>query len=504
MKKMTKASWQDHFKNQIQDAEILYSNESTEVSFLLFCLRAKMIASSAYLDWAREAHQIPVLNESFFQKQAPTTEFFKKHQSVFAWTPECLPVAEWEGVLVVACLEKPETCTFPAIFVLTSYENLENTWSTFKASQKTGNTDVSDMTALAATIVVPKPEEGSFFNADGSLALQEADISEEENAAESAAAPEEETVAKESSEETEGVPEGLFGDVMATGPSPVVALNSFVGIKLESVQPPPNVNIPEPALDIPEPTADIPEPVTTINCAIPENNDSPMHAEMIRKGPRTSRPLAMDTLPVEDDATLEISPRKPLGAPVTQLPDQLPDQLPQAPIKMSQAAPLNGGAAYVLEKIRKQNQESFEKEVLASFNQFKTFFKKSMLLAIGDKDSVVKPLMWDGGFEIRKPSSQEFSLKIPSIFRVVSGTQKPYHGYVVVNDLNEAFFEAWNHGQIPDHITIVPLLDNDIVVGMLMGFGEKASYNKNVLQFTENVATNLSKKILKPVAKVAA
>ena len=127
-----------------------------------------------------------------------------------------------------------------------------------------------------------------------------------------------------------------------------------------------------------------------------------------------------------------------------------------------------------------------------------------MLLAIGDKDRVVKPILWDGGdFDIKKPSMVEFSLKIPSIFRVVSGTQKPYHGYVVTNDLNEAFFESWNHGQIPDHVTIVPLMDNDLVVGMLMGFGEKAAYNKSVLQFSENAAKELSEKILRSHAKAA-
>jgi hypothetical protein len=112
--------------------------------------------------------------------------------------------------------------------------------------------------------------------------------------------------------------------------------------------------------------------------------------------------------------------------------------------------------------------------------------------------------LWDGGdFDVRKPSMIEFSLKIPSIFRIVSTTQKPYHGFVSLNDLNEAFFESWNHGQIPDHVTIVPLMDHDLVVGMLMGFGEKSCYNKNVLQFTENAAKDLSVKILKSVQKAA-
>jgi hypothetical protein len=127
-----------------------------------------------------------------------------------------------------------------------------------------------------------------------------------------------------------------------------------------------------------------------------------------------------------------------------------------------------------------------------------------MLLAIGDKDRLVKPLLWDDGFEVQNPPNSEFNLKTPSIFKIVSGTQKPYHGYVVLNDLNESFFESWNHAQIPDHVTIVPMLEGDLVVGMLMGFGEKSSGNRTVLQFAEKVAKDLSKTIFKNSSPKAA
>jgi hypothetical protein len=216
----------------------------------------------------------------------------------------------------------------------------------------------------------------------------------------------------------------------------------------------------------------------------------------------------IDTLvPVEDDIDLQappmperknISPMSPNAASIA-----VAGPLPTAPVKPTSFS-TGENASYLLEKVRKVGRDQFDKDAQASFQQLKTFFKKSMLLAIGDKDRMVKPLLWDQGFDSADGGAPEFNLKTPSIFRIVSGTQKPYHGFVTVNDLNESFFESWNHGQIPDHITLVPLMDGDLVVGMLMGLGEKSNYNKSVLNFTENVAKELSLKILKtPVSKSA-
>ncbi|MGZ3748956.1 MAG: hypothetical protein ACXWRE_15840, partial [Pseudobdellovibrionaceae bacterium] len=138
------------------------------------------------------------------------------------------------------------------------------------------------------------------------------------------------------------------------------------------------------------------------------------------------------------------------------------------------------------------------REVLTHFQILKTFFTKSILLAVDNKGQLIKPIVWDKkDFAVQEQQNSCFNLETPSIFRIVSSTQKPYHGFVILNDLNESFFESWNHGQIPDHVTIVPLFEGELVVGMLMGFGEKSSFNKTVLQFTEKVAKDFSQKIFK-------
>lgn len=503
MRCMTKVNWQDHFKSAIQNAENLYSKDSTDVSLLMFCLRSKLIPTAEYLSWAKENFQIPVLSEKYLQIHKPQQELYKKWQKVYKWSNECLPIAEWDGVLIIACLEIPQNYAhaIPTTFVLTSPEVLDQTWTAYNKSQKSAaNGDFTDMTALAATVVASKPDGGNFLDANGELILQHDDSHEEEHSEEKVSSEEGESSEEESGdspegmevaidEEAAGMPEGLFGDA----PAPVIGnLTSFT--KTEPIAlTPMNTEV-------------------TKELSIAIEDDAPAASLAPKKGPRTSVPLMaslgektkIDTIPAMDELE-EVADHEvqfPNKKQISPMANSSPGDFPSAPVKPT----MNPGnsAAYFLEKVRKQGQDQFDKDVIATFQQMKTFFKKSMLLAIGDKDRLVKPILWDGGFDVQKAAIPEFNLKTPSIFKVVSGTQKPYHGYIVPNDLNESFFEAWNHGQIPDHVTIVPLMDGDHVVGMIMGFGEKASYNKNVLSFTENVAKGLSTKVLKSqLAKVA-
>lgn len=178
---MTKVTWQDHFKGAIQNAENLYSKDSTDVSLLMFCLRSKLIPSAEYLAWAKENFQIPVLSEKFFQVHKPQQELYKKWQKVYKWTNECMPVAEWDGVLIVSCLEIPENYSYaiPTTFVLTSHEVLDQTWLVYNKSQKSASAasagDFTDMTALAATVVASSPAGNNFLDANGELILQHDD-----------------------------------------------------------------------------------------------------------------------------------------------------------------------------------------------------------------------------------------------------------------------------------------------------------------------------------------
>lgn len=135
-----------------------------------------------------------------------------------------------------------------------------------------------------------------------------------------------------------------------------------------------------------------------------------------------------------------------------------------------------------------------------TFAQMHNYFQKAMILKVDGK--TVKPWKWDDKF---KPASQtsELTLETPSPFRIVNRTAKPYHGYIVANELNEKFFQEWNNNEIPDHITLAPVVVDDRVVAMLLGIGDKASDNKMSLQQAEKVAAKISVEMKQAAAKAA-
>jgi hypothetical protein len=65
---------------------------------------------------------------------------------------------------------------------------------------------------------------------------------------------------------------------------------------------------------------------------------------------------------------------------------------------------------------------------------------------------------------------------------------KPYHGFIVQNEISDKFFEDWNESQIPDHLTVYPIVVNDQVIGALLGIAEKAVNQKASLALAHKLA----------------
>ena len=104
-----------------------------------------------------------------------------------------------------------------------------------------------------------------------------------------------------------------------------------------------------------------------------------------------------------------------------------------------------------------------------------------MVFKLEEKENILIPWQWNSYCQqMRGTQAQEeekISLKERSVFRVVHRSQQPYHGYIVVSPVNQQFFNQWNGGGVPEHITICPILINkDIYIqmkGMILGFNNK-------------------------------
>lgn len=136
---------------------------------------------------------------------------------------------------------------------------------------------------------------------------------------------------------------------------------------------------------------------------------------------------------------------------------------------------------------------NLDSEMLAIFREMETKFSKVMvLLKTGDQ---IKPWKWNLEFQFNDSDAPTYSLLPASPLRIVYRTHLPYHGYVISNEFNEKFFRDWNGSQIPEHLTVAPILINDHVIGMLLGISEKPEDESASLLLAEKVATQLTNQI---------
>lgn len=178
------------------------------------------------------------------------------------------------------------------------------------------------------------------------------------------------------------------------------------------------------------------------------------------------------------DLDLNIESKSP---PLGSNQQPVPDQTPSKPTEFATAA-----APSV--RIDKSKNELLMKIL----EQMKTHYQKSMILKADDSN--VTPWLWDSGFQTPAASSgHQISLDSASPFRIVARTLMPYHGYVVEGETQEKFFDSWNQSQIPDFLSIVPVIVDDKLVGMLLGIADKNINAKASLILLESLAANFTK-----------
>jgi hypothetical protein len=372
---MGQQNWFEHFKHKLQGLTPAFEMSDGQLSLLCFALKNSYLNQQDYLDWASNYFGLPLLKPDFFVSNPQSSDFFSKWSSIFPWSIECLPVAEWDGSLIVASLQPPEQLpdNHKFIFVLTSLEQLEATWH-----------NLQDSTSLE--ISQPPPPDGLIL----------------------------ENIPMNSSRKS---PESTF---------------SFEDLNAD------NTNYIE-SLDL------------GVNFTVP--------------------PLVMNELSVGEST--EIAPlqkKKPsllLDPPNLEIEEQ----------------------TFISKNLDNDNNAVLDGKIKSIFDQMKVHFEKAMILSIDKNETKAVVVAWDSGFDGKNKEDSIIPLKTPSMFNIVAATSKPYHGYVSLNDINEKFFETWNHGDIPDHVTIVPILFQEKLVGMLMGFADKSAYNKASLTLAEKLST---------------
>lgn len=428
---MSQQAWFEHFEEQLQGLTEAFQQSGTSVSLLKYAFQEQRLSPETYLSWAQSHYLLPQLQSRFFTETPISQEMFAKWATHYPWSEECLPVAEWDGSLIVACLQPPQD--FPtnptAILVLASPEALHEAWKQLHPAK---SKDAPEGIDLAAAALTPEPKsDGASFD---DLGIQSSMNSEQPTAEESS----------EWAADLDEKLDGLFESATVVQLKPVIPQTAAPA---QAPKPEPE----ESKVEMSEPEA-----ATVVQVKVP-----------------VAKPLPVTAPEPAADSTLE-------KTVVAVMPRQAPPAKPKViPVATS---------GFALEKIKMKNASVLNEKVKQALDEMQTHFQKSLILSLDEEETQLSVFAWDEHFQGMKDTSMRIPLKTPSIFNIVSSTQKPFHGFVSLNEINEKFFEDWNQGQVPDHVTITPLIVQDRLVGMLMGFAEKSAYNRATLNFTEKLS----------------
>jgi hypothetical protein len=61
--------------------------------------------------------------------------------------------------------------------------------------------------------------------------------------------------------------------------------------------------------------------------------------------------------------------------------------------------------------------------------------------------------------------------------------------------VNDSFFQAWNKGTYPEHLTIIPLMIQNEVIGLLLGTTSRVRGSMVPLGFYQSLATELANRM---------
>ncbi len=123
--------WTERFGISSKDLAPMESANDAGNDPLRWCLMNGKVPESEYIDWAMSRYELPSVNGDFFTIAADSM-FWERVKDLYDWNVGFFPLADWEGVLMIGCLEPPKNFQLdvPHQFVLASARHLLLLWNT--------------------------------------------------------------------------------------------------------------------------------------------------------------------------------------------------------------------------------------------------------------------------------------------------------------------------------------------------------------------------------------
>lgn len=503
---MVRAQWMEKFNLSDTDIEEWKSHVAPGEDLLRWGLMHSRIPEGHYLKWAMENFELPLVTNDFFTIPADQM-FWDRVKDLHAWRPDFVPLAEWEGVLMIGCLQPPEDFHFrqPHRFVLVSAGNLQMYWSKFHPEAGDATPPVPHMDTEPAAVESPEglagldlstsdspadngtPEGLSFnfdsLNEDDAPHAEDSTPTEEESPLDSPIGLAETMTASINLDFSSLVGESPPAPSPEPASIPAVQVQPKTSTQAASTGKAPSEAKTSPVL---KPAADVPTPPPpqpfgpSTQTTSPASNQSKPTVPNNKPSPGVLREL--EAVRAATAASPHLN-----HAPPSQ--DNLMDF--SAQVRGSNNASTGSVAETPLEACL--NYNDLGAQVLLRVQKI---YQQGMILLF--QGGQLKPWKWtDNLAAVNSGNPTPIALEDASIFRIVFRTCLPFHGHVVPNPINDLFFTEFRGGVTPAHVTLMPIMIDQQIGGMVMGLTDAEVDYKNSLRkmetLTHEVAIHLKR-----------
>ncbi|MEO0335089.1 MAG: hypothetical protein AAF202_01760 [Pseudomonadota bacterium] len=153
----TAKPWVKALNVKFQEYETWTTQLSEGQSITFWALDHGKLRTQDYLYWAREHYKIPVIKDGYFRDNK-TSSLYHEMKSVANWSEEMIPIAQWDNIIYIACVEPPEDVnwSFQVRYVLASARSLKTMWTKL-IQEEDDQRPIAQPATPVAVVAAPAP-----------------------------------------------------------------------------------------------------------------------------------------------------------------------------------------------------------------------------------------------------------------------------------------------------------------------------------------------------------
>ena len=452
-------SWRLQFKIPEDDANLTLSD----------AIVSGRISEAEYIAWAKTAFNLPVVTDTYFSIPEDPI-YWESICHLFSWTPDLFPLTEWDGVMVIACVEPPREFRLSRQhqFVLVPPKHLHALWLKLNPDSKIV-TSAPVQSAKPPAPAAPPARPTDLFS---QLSEQLAGLNSVDETDSSSGDGDSETPVESEIE-------------MPAGMLPLGDFDLKIPKSMKSVA--------EPVFSSGAPT----EPASQIVIPIALTSATPLPIAM-------PPPIAMGPAPTLEHAAAALAavpPRLPKNTENSSVPGTISTDM-SAEVEIVPESEFSDEFSHTRIVLAEGDTrpilfcENIEEISVQSLRHLVRSFKSAMVL-IREKDGII-PWQWTTG--LASPLNKSVKLispQSPSIFSIVCRTKLPFHGGIRPSEENNRIFAAFGDGKLPVHATVVPVVVEGRLVAMLMGLNDELMDYRYILPSVEKLAQEVATQVVK-------